>query len=100
MWNGAACVVTTPTASAFCRALNIPARYRTWYLSDVGTAPPHPPGDFAEWFETYLGGNWHTFDPRNNVPRISKVLLARGRDAADVASTTTFVPNILHGFRV
>jgi transglutaminase-like putative cysteine protease len=87
-------------AIAFCRALNIPARYCTGYLGDVGTPPPYPPGDFAAWFEAYLGGRWHTFDPRNNVPRIGRVLLARGRDAADVAITTTFGPNTLQGFRV
>lgn len=87
-------------AVAFCRALNIPARYCTGYLSDLGTPLPHPPGDFAAWFEAYLGGHWHMFDPRNNVPRIGRVLLARGRDAADVAITTTFGPNTLQGFRV
>jgi transglutaminase-like putative cysteine protease len=87
-------------AIAFCRALNIPARYCTGYLSDIGTPPPYPPGDFAAWFEAYLGGEWHMFDPRNNVPRIGRVLLARGRDAADVAITTTFGPNTLSGFRV
>jgi transglutaminase-like putative cysteine protease len=87
-------------AVAFCRALNIPARYCTGYLGDVGTPPPYPPGDFAAWFEAYLGGQWHTFDPRNNVPRIGRVLLARGRDAADVAITTTFGPNTLNSFRV
>lgn len=87
-------------AVAFCRALNIPARYCTGYLSDVGTPTPHPPGDFAAWFEAYLGGAWHTFDPRNNVPRIGRILLARGRDAADVAITTTFGLNTLQSFRV
>jgi transglutaminase-like putative cysteine protease len=87
-------------AVAFCRALNIPARYCTGYLSDAGTPPPYPPGDFAAWFEAFLGGRWHTFDPRNNVPRIGRILLARGRDAADVAMTTTFGPNTLEGFRV
>lgn len=87
-------------AVAFCRALNIPARYCTGYLSDVGTPPPHPSGDFAAWFEAYLGGRWHTFDPRNNVPRIGRILLARGRDAADVAITTTFGPNTLQSFHV
>ena len=56
--------------------------------------------DFAGWFEAYLGGAWHTFDPRNNTPRIGRVLIARGRDAADVAITTTFGPNTLRGFRV
>jgi transglutaminase-like putative cysteine protease len=87
-------------AIAFCRALNIPARYCTGYLSDIGTPQPYPPGDFAAWFEAYLGGQWHMFDPRNNVPRIGRVLLARGRDAADVAITTTFGPNTLEAFRV
>ena len=87
-------------AIAFCRALNIPARYCTGYLGDVGTPPPYPPGDFAAWFEVYLGRQWHTFDPRNNVPRIGRVLIARGRDAADVAITTTFGPNTLNSFRV
>jgi len=85
---------------AFCRALNIPARYCTGYLSDLGTPLPHPPGDFAAWFEAYLGGRWLTFDPRNNAPRVGRILLARGRDAADVAITTTFGPNTLQGFRV
>ena len=87
-------------AIAFCRALNVPARYCTGYLGDVGTSLPYPPGDFAAWMEVYLGGQWHTFDPRNNVPRIGRVLLARGRDAADVAITTTFGPNTLNSFRV
>ena len=87
-------------AVAFCRALNIPARYCTGYLGDVGTQPPYPPGDFAAWFEAYLGGQWYTFDPRNNVPRIGRVLIARGRDAADVPIITTFGPNTLEGFRV
>lgn len=87
-------------AVAFCRALNIPARYCTGYISEVGMEPPHPPGDFAAWFEAYLGGEWHTFDPRNNVPRIGRVLQARGRDAADVAITTTFGPNTLQDFTV
>ena len=85
---------------AFCRALNIPASYCTGYLGDVGMKPPFPPGDFAAWFEVYLGGRWYTFDPRNNTPRIGRVLIARGRDAADVAMVTTFGPNKLEGFRV
>lgn len=87
-------------AIAFCRALNIPARYCTGYLSDIGTPKPFPPGDFAAWFEAYLGGKWHMFDPRNNVPRMGRVLIARGRDAADVAITTTFGVNTLKSFRV
>ena len=87
-------------ALAFCRALNIPARYCTGYLGDVGMPPPYPPGDFAAWIEVWLGGRWHTFDPRNNTPRIGRVLMARGRDAADVAIAMTFGPNQLTGFRV
>jgi transglutaminase-like putative cysteine protease len=87
-------------AVAFCRCMNIPARYCTGYLGDMGTPPPYGVGDFAAWFEVYLGGQWHTFDPRNNVPRIGRVLIARGRDAADVAITTTFGPNILESFQV
>jgi transglutaminase-like putative cysteine protease len=87
-------------AIALCRAMNIPARYCTGYLGDVGLPPPYPPGDFAAWFEAYLGGQWHTFDPRNNVPRASRILIARGRDAADVAIATTFGPSTLEGFRV
>jgi transglutaminase-like putative cysteine protease len=87
-------------AIAFCRCMNIPARYCTGYLGDMGTPLPYPPGDFAAWFEVYLGGGWYTFDPRNNVPRIGRVLLARGRDACDVAIATTFGPNILESFKV
>jgi transglutaminase-like putative cysteine protease len=56
--------------------------------------------DFAGWFEVFLGGDWHVFDPRNNVPRIGRVLIARGRDAADVAISTTFGVNTLDSFRV
>ena len=87
-------------AIAFCRAINIPARYCTGYLGDVGMQRPFPPGDFAACFEAYLGGRWYTFDPRNNMPRIGRVLIARGRDAADVAMVTTFGPNTLESFRV
>jgi transglutaminase-like putative cysteine protease len=87
-------------AIAFCRCMNIPARYCTGYLGDMGTLPPYGVGDFAAWIEVYLGGEWHIFDPRNNVPRIGRVLLARGRDAADVAIATTFGPNTLESFRV
>lgn len=87
-------------AIAFCRAMNIPARYCTCYLGDVGTPPPWPPGDFAASFEAYLEGGWQMFDPRNNVPRIGRVLIAHGRDAADVAIVTSFGPNTLTGFKV
>jgi transglutaminase-like putative cysteine protease len=87
-------------AVALCRCMNIPARYCTGYLGDIGLPPPYAPMDFAAWFEAYLGGQWHTFDPRNNTPRIGRILIARGRDAADVAITTTFGPNTLQSFRV
>jgi transglutaminase-like putative cysteine protease len=87
-------------AIAFCRCLNIPARYCTGYLGDMGTAPPYGVMDFAAWFEAYIGGGWYTFDARNNVPRIGRVLIARGRDAADVAIATTFGPNTLESFQV
>lgn len=87
-------------AIAFCRALNIPARYCTGYVSDIGIPPPHPPMDFAAWMEVYLGGRWHAFDPRNNSPRIGRILIAYGRDAADVPLTHLFGPNKLSDFRV
>lgn len=90
----------THLAIALCRAINIPARYCTGYLGDIGTPPPFPPGDFAAWMEVYLGGEWHLFDPRNNTPRIGRVLMARGRDAADVAMVTAFGENTLTGFKV
>lgn len=87
-------------AIAFCRCMNIPARYCTGYLGDIGMPPPYGTMDFAGWFEAYLGGQWYTFDARNNVPRIGRVLIARGRDASDVAITTTFGPNVLEKFVV
>jgi len=87
-------------AIAFCRCMNIPARYCTGYLGDMGTPQPWSAMDFAGWFEAYLGGSWHTFDPRNNIPRIGRILIARGRDAADVAIATTFGPNTLEKFTV
>jgi len=87
-------------AVAFCRCMNIPARYCTGYLGDIGMPPPYAAMDFAAWFEAYLGGRWYTFDPRNNVPRIGRVLIARGRDAIDVAIATTFGPNTLVSFKV
>jgi transglutaminase-like putative cysteine protease len=87
-------------AVAFCRCMNIPARYCTGYLPDVGLPPPYAPMDFAGWFEAYLDGQWYTFDARNNVPRIGRVLIARGRDAGDVAISNTFGPNTLTSFLV
>jgi len=90
----------THLAVTFCRCLNIPARYCTGYLGDIGVPPPHAPMDFSAWFEAYLDGAWHVFDPRNNTPRIGRVLMARGRDAVDVPISNTFGPNTLTGFKV
>jgi transglutaminase-like putative cysteine protease len=87
-------------AIAFCRCLNIPARYCTGYLGDIGIPPPYGPMDFAGWFEAWLGDRWYTFDARNNTPRIGRVLMARGRDACDVALSSTFGPNTLESFKV
>jgi len=87
-------------AVALCRAMNIPARYCTGYISDVGTPPPYATMDFAAWFEAYVGGCWQTFDPRNNVPRTGRVLMARGRDAADVAISNAFGATQLMKFDV
>jgi transglutaminase-like putative cysteine protease len=90
----------THLAITFCRALNIPARYCTGYLGDIGVPAAAYPMDFSAWFEAFLGGQWYAFDARNNLPRIGRVLMARGRDAADVALTTTFGVNQLQSFKV
>jgi transglutaminase-like putative cysteine protease len=90
----------THLAITFCRALNIPARYCTGYLGDIGVPAAPSPMDFSAWFEAFLGGQWYAFDARNNQPRIGRVLMARGRDAADVALTTTFGVNQLQSFKV
>ena len=87
-------------AVAFTRCMNIPARYCTGYLGDIGLPPPYPPGDFSAWFEAYLGGRWYTFDARHNVPRIGRVLMARGRDATDCAISTNFGKTTLGSFHV
>lgn len=87
-------------AITFCRCLNIPARYCTGYLSDIGDPPPYAAMDFAAWFEAYIGGEWHTFDPRNNRRLIGRVLMARGRDAADVSLSNSFGPAMLKSFKV
>lgn len=87
-------------AVTLCRAMNIPARYCTGYISDVGTPPPYATMDFAAWFEAYVGGCWQIFDPRNNVPRTGRVLMARGRDAADVAISNAFGATQLMKFDV
>jgi transglutaminase-like putative cysteine protease len=85
---------------ALCRCMNIPARYCTGYLGDIGVPLTPDAMDFSGWFEVYLEGGWYTVDPRNHIPRIGRVLIAHGRDAADVAISTTFGPNTLEGFRV
>lgn len=90
----------THLAITFCRCVNIPARYCTGYLSDIGEPEPHPPGDFAAWMEVFLDNRWWVFDPRNNRRRTARILIARGRDAADVPLTQTFGPNTLTDFQV
>jgi transglutaminase-like putative cysteine protease len=87
-------------AVTFCRALNIPARYVTGYLGDIGVPASEAAMDFSAWFEAYLGGRWWTFDARHNRPRIGRVLMAVGRDAADVALTTSFGSARLKTFTV
>ena len=87
-------------AVTFCRCLNIPARYCTGYLGDIGVPPDPAPMDFSAWFEAFVGGRWYTFDARHNMPRVGRVLIARGRDAADVAISTTFGKTRLKSFIV
>jgi transglutaminase-like putative cysteine protease len=87
-------------AISFCRCMNIPARYCTGYLGDIGVPPDPAPMDFSAWFEAYLDGAWYTFDARHNIPRIGRVVIARGRDAADVAISTSFGSSRLVGFTV
>jgi transglutaminase-like putative cysteine protease len=87
-------------AISFCRCMNIPGRYCTGYLGDIGVPVADAPMDFAGSMEVYLGGAWHAFDPRNNARRIGRLIIARGRDAADVAITTAFGPTSLQVFKV
>jgi transglutaminase-like putative cysteine protease len=87
-------------AVTLCRCMNIPARYCTGYLGDIGVPKDPAPMDFSAWFEAYIGGQWLTFDARHNVPRIGRVLIARGMDAADTAITSHFGPSTLERFRV
>jgi len=90
----------THLAVTLCRCMNIPARYCTGYLGDIGVPLDTAPMDFSAWFEVYLGGKWYATDARHNIPRIGRIPLARGRDAADVALTTAFGFNTLAAFRV
>ena len=87
-------------AITFLRALNVPARYATGYLGDIGVPPSPDPMDFSAWLEAYVGGVWYTLDARHNQPRVGRVLMARGRDAVDAALTTAFGPANLTGFTV
>jgi transglutaminase-like putative cysteine protease len=90
----------THLAITLCRCMGIPARYATGYLGDIQVPPDPTPMDFSAWFEVFLGDQWYTFDARNNRPRIGRILMARGRDAADVALTTTFGRHVLESFTV
>ncbi|MGH9705841.1 MAG: transglutaminase-like domain-containing protein [Candidatus Acidiferrales bacterium] len=87
-------------AVALCRCMHVPARYATGYLGDIGVSAAPGPMDFSAWFEVYLDGTWWTFDARHNVPRIGRVLMARGLDAADVAMTTSYGMTELTKFSV
>lgn len=87
-------------AITLCRCMNIPARYCTGYLGDIGVPASDVPMDFSAWFDAYLGGAWHSFDARHNQPRIGRILMARGRDATDTALVTSFGPSVLAGFQV
>jgi transglutaminase-like putative cysteine protease len=87
-------------AVALCRAMNVPARYCTGYLGDIGVPPDPAPMDFSAWFEVFLSGRWYTFDARHNTPRIGRVVMAMGRDAADVALSTAFGQAPLQRFEV
>jgi len=87
-------------AVALCRCMNIPARYCTGYLGDMDLPAVVGEMDFSAWFDAYLDGRWYTFDARHNRPRKGRILMARGRDAADAALTTTFGPTRLAKFVV
>lgn len=86
-------------ALTLCRCLNIPARYINGHLGDIGV-PVVDPMDFSAWIEVFLEGEWYTFDPRNNKPRIGRIIVARGRDAADIPLINSFGPHLLKSFRV
>ena len=90
----------THLAVTLCRCMNIPTRYCNGYMGDIGVPPDVNPMDFNAWMEVYLGGQWRMYDPRHNTPRIGRVVLARGRDAVDVAMTTAFGFNKLVKFVV
>ena len=87
-------------AVAFCRCMNIPARYANGFLGDIGVPPDPAPMDYNAWFEVFLDGRWFTFDARHNMPRIGRITVARGRDATDIPLATSFGPHTLNAFRV
>ena len=87
-------------ALALCRCMGIPARYCTGYMGDIGIPPEPEPMDFSGWYQAYLSGQWYTFDARHNVPRIGRILVGRGRDAADVPLSTSFGQTTLTHFKV
>jgi transglutaminase-like putative cysteine protease len=78
----------------------VPARYVTGYLGDIGIPPVPYPMDFSAWFEVYLGDRWWSFDARHNKPRIGRIMIAQGRDAADVPITMVFGEHTLERFEV
>ena len=87
-------------AIALCRAMNIPARYVNGYLGDIRVPVLPDPMDFSTWCEIFVGGKWYTIDARHNVPRVGRVTIAKGRDAADVAMITSYGPHVLKTFEV
>lgn len=90
----------THLAVALCRCMNIPARYCNGFLGDIGVPRDPAPMDYNAWFEAFLGGQWFTFDARHNMPRIGRILVARGRDAADIPMIHTFGPHLLQRFQI
>ena len=99
--SASACAATSRTLLiTFCRCLNIPARYVNGYLGDIGVPTDPAPMDFSAWFEVFLDGRWYTFDARHNKPRIGRIVIARGRDATDVALINSFGPHILKKFKI
>jgi transglutaminase-like putative cysteine protease len=104
-WNGyqeklGVCRDFAHLAITLCRCMNIPARYCTGYLGDIGVPPVDAPMDFSAWFDVYIDGDWYIYDARHNKPRIGRILMARGRDATDTALTTAFGPAMLSSFIV
>ena len=104
-WNGyqeqvGVCRDFAHMAVTLCRCMNIPARYCTGYLGDIGVPPSPAPMDFSAWFDAYIDGDWYAYDARHNAPRVGRILMARGRDATDTALTTAFGPTLLTSFEV